>query len=164
MLLLLLGPLSEPVTVSSSGGRGGRGGRSGRRSYFSPSVPVLCRPFQSPSRFPSPPPSPRGVCAELCCLPRHTRCACAGAGFPGVLTTGWNLGLSGLPSLWGRWRRSSLGSFSPPAEQSWTFARSVGHTALDGSDGLEAGGSPSELLRWERRAPAHTAGREWGVG
>ena len=46
-------------------------------------------------------------------------------------------------------------------EQSWTFVRGVANTALDG---LEAGGLPSTLLRWERRVPAHTAGREWGVG
>ena len=46
-------------------------------------------------------------------------------------------------------------------EQSWTFVRGVANTALDG---LEAGGLPSTLLRWERRVPAHRAGREWGVG
>lgn len=46
-------------------------------------------------------------------------------------------------------------------EQSWTFVRGVANTALDG---LEAGGLPSMLLRWERQVPAHTAGREWGVG
>ena len=50
-------------------------------------------------------------------------------------------------------------------EQSWTFVRGVANTALDGSDGLEAGGSPSAACRGGRGGlqPTRQAGSgEWG--
>ena len=66
-------------------------------------VSLFSAGLSSPLPASRPPlPLPRGVYAELCCLlrnpPTHppTPCACEGAGFPGVLTTGWNPGLSGL--------------------------------------------------------------------
>ena len=46
-------------------------------------------------------------------------------------------------------------------EQSWTFVRGVANTALDGSNGLEAGGSPSAAVVGEAGSSPH--GRQ-GVG
>ena len=72
--------------------------------------------FTALLRFLASPLSPwRGVCGAL--LPcEKPRSPCAGAGFPGVLTTGWNLGLSGLAVPLG-----PLEEVSPPPPGSSSF-------------------------------------------
>ena len=113
-LLLLLGPLSGPVSVFSSGGGGGQ------RSCFSPSVgftggvPVLCWPLQPCSASWPPLSLPGRVYAELCCLPRNPEALVQGLDFLGSSPPAGIWASPALLSLWGRWRRSS-----PPGSSSF---------------------------------------------
>ena len=111
-LLLLLGPLSGPVTVSSSGGR------SGWRSCFSPSVrftgcPCSLRAFPAPFPLPVLPSlSPRSVCRALLPSekpPHSPRALVRGPDFLGSSPPAGIRASLALPSLWGRWRISFPG-------------------------------------------------------